>query len=254
MLVNKEKEMYGVGKVFSTKNFGDLVVTKYINSRTVHVKFIDTGYETATELKHIRTGQVKDRWKPSVFGVGVIGELPISHGGKHDKEYVFWKGILERCYDEKYHSKYPTYKDCCVSEDFKYYPYFKGWCNKQIGFDQDGWHLDKDILVKGNKAYSEDTCCFVPSAINNLFVKSNSSRGDLPIGVSFDKDSQKYRPHLSMNGKVSHLKRVDTVEEAFSMYKHIKEGYIKDIAEKYKGQIDKRVYQALLNYKVEITD
>jgi hypothetical protein len=186
--------------------------------------------------------------------VGVIGELPISHGGKHDKEYVFWKGILERCYDEKYHSKQPTYKDCCVSEDFKYYPYFKGWCNKQIGFDQEGWHLDKDILVKGNKAYSEDTCCFVPSAINNLFVKSNSSRGDLPIGVSFDKDSQKYRPHLSMNGKVSHLKRVDTVEEAFSMYKHIKEGHIKDIAEKYKGQIDKRVYQALLNYKVEITD
>ena len=94
----------------------------------------------------------------------------------------------------------------------------------------------------------------MPSAINNLFVKSNSSRGDLPIGVSFDKDSQKYRPHLSMNGKVSHLKRVDTVEEAFSMYKHIKEGHIKDIAEKYKGQIDKRVYQALLNYKVEITD
>ena len=73
MSVNREKEMYGVGKVFSTKNFGDLVVTKYINSRTVHVKFIDTGYETATELKHIRTGQVRDRWKPSVFGVGVIG-------------------------------------------------------------------------------------------------------------------------------------------------------------------------------------
>lgn len=246
--------MIYVGKIFSTKNFGDLVVTKYTNSRTVHVKFIDTGYETATELKHIRTGQVKDRWKPSVFGVGVIGELPISHGGKHDKEYVFWKGILERCYDEKYHSKQPTYKDCCVSEYFKYYPYFKDWCHRQIGFNEEGWQLDKDILVKGNKVYSEDTCCFVPSAINNLFVKSNSSRGDLPIGVSFDKDSQKYRPHLSMNGKVSHLKRVDTVEEAFSMYKHLKEGHIKDIAEKYKGQIDKRVYQALLNYKVEITD
>ena len=131
MSVNREKGMYGVGKVFSTKNFGDLVVTKYINSRTVHVKFIDTGYETATELKYIRTGQVRDRWKPSVFGVGVIGELPISHGGKHDKEYVFWKGILDRCYDEKYHSKQPTYKDCCVSEDFKYYHILKiGVINK----------------------------------------------------------------------------------------------------------------------------
>jgi len=57
-----------------------------------------------------------------------------------------------------------------------------------------------------------------------------------------------------MYGKVSHLKRVDTVEEAFSMYKRLKEGHIKDIAEKYKGQIDKRVYKSLINYQVEITD
>ena len=246
--------MYGVGKVFSTKNFGDLVVTKYINSRTVHVKFIDTGYETATELKHIRTGQVRDRWKPSVFGVGVIGELPISHGGKHDKEYVFWKGILERCYDEKYHSKQPTYKDCCVSEEFKYYPYFKDWCNKQVGFGNKGWCLDKDILVKGNKLYSEDTCCFVPREINSLFALSGNTRGLNPIGVQFNLEEGNYSARVSRDGKHCHIGTYETKEDAFLWYKEAKELHIKSVAKRWFGKIDQNVFNALMTYEVGILD
>ena len=249
--------MYGVGKVFSTKNFGDLVVTKYINSRTVHVKFIDTGYETVTELKHIRTGQVRDRWKPSVFGVGVIGELPISHGGKHDKEYVFWKGILERCYDEKYHSKQPTYKDCCVSEDFKYYPYFKEWCNKQDGFtsqDENGnyFQLDKDILVKGNKVYSEDTCIFIPSNINSMLLKSVTPKNNYPTGVYWHTSRLKFIAQCSdRKGLTEYLGCFDTPEEAFICYKAHKESVVKEAAEYYKNKVDVRLYQALINYEVK---
>lgn len=37
-------------------------------------------------------------------------------------------------------------------------------------------------------------------------------------------------------------------------YKKAKEQCIKEYAEKYKGQITDEVYDALLNYKVEITD
>ena len=46
-----------------------------------------------------------------------------------------------------------------------------------------GWELDKDILVKGNKIYSPDTCCFVPKEVNTVFTKRQSKRGDYPIGV-----------------------------------------------------------------------
>ena len=44
--------------------------------------------------------------------------------------------------------------------------------------------LDKDILCKGNKIYSRETCIFVPSRINTLFIKCNKSRGKDPIGAT----------------------------------------------------------------------
>ena len=46
----------------------------------------------------------------------------------------------------------------------------------------------------------------------------------------------------------------NTVEQAFNVYKKAKESYIKEVAEKWKDRIDTGVYQALLNYKVNIDD
>lgn len=117
----------------------------------------------------------------------------------------------------------------------------------------DGWQLDKDVLIKGNKAYSPDACCFVSSEINNLFIKSDSKRGEYPIGVTKVKGG-KYRAQIVKNNKVVYLGTFKTIEEAFQVYKTAKEQYIKEIADKYKNLIDKKVYQALINYKVEITD
>lgn len=47
---------------------------------------------------------------------------------------------------------------------------------------------------------------------------------------------------------------LDQVEEAFLTYKRFKENYIKQVADEYKNLIPDKVYQALYNYKVEITD
>lgn len=243
------------GEIFKTHNYGDLVITNYVSSREVYVKFVKTGYETVTNFGNIKKGIVRDKLLPSVHGVGIVGNEPTSLCGKDVKEYMVWCGMLRRCYSENCHLSQPTYKDCTTSNNFNYYPYFKEWCDKQVGFGNEGWHLDKDILVKGNKIYSEDTCCFVPREINGLFTLRKNWRGDHPIGVCYNKTNNKFIAQICRgNGFQEKLGTYDTQEEAFYVYKEAKEQHIKDVANKWKDQIDSRVYESLMSWNIEITD
>lgn len=252
---NEQKVLEGKvkyeGKIFET-NSGNLQILEYLNAKKVYVRFIETGFKVVATLSDIKKGEVKDRYFPSVHGVGIVGEESIKEGGKLPKEYKLWKNMLKRCYCEKYYTKQSTYKDCTVSDNFKYYSYFKEWCSSQIGFGNEGWCLDKDILIKGNKIYSEDTCVFVPREINNLLTKRDKLRGNYPIGVSPSKG--KLQSYINKKGKKCGLGTFNTIEEAFLTYKKAKEAYIKEVANKWKDQIDPRVYEALMNYQVEITD
>lgn len=239
------------GKIFKTNNYGDVVVTKYVDSSKVHIRFIETGYEATAEINQIKKGNVKDRLVATVQGVGVLGDEPACVNGKHLKEYLLWQAMLKRCYDPEYCSKHPTYNDCCVSENFKYYPYFKSWCFEQIGFKQTGWELDKDILVRGNKVYSEDTCVFIPQEINKLLNRQNENQTEYPTGVHYDKREGKFHSHLSVSGGRIRLGRFNSVDAAFQAYKQAKEDQIKVVANKWKEQIDERAYKALMSYRVE---
>lgn len=198
-----------------------------------------------------------------VHGIGVNdGKYHTSVNGKLIKEYSLWTDMLLRC-TEKFWKKRSSYVGTTCSDNFKNYSYFYEWCNKQVGFgikDSIGryWHLDKDLLFKGNKLYSEDTCVFIPQRVNSLLSKRLASRGKLPIGVSWSRVVLKYRSACNVGEypkKVTKcLGYFDTPEQAFTAYKIFKEEFIKGVAEKYKWQIDNKVYTALLNYKVSITD
>jgi hypothetical protein len=115
-----------------------------------------------------------------------------------------------------------------------------------------GWHLDKDIICSECKIYSPETCAFVPPEINGIFTNSSSFRGKYPIGVY----KQKNRFLASINTYKSQKKLGSflTYEEAFQTYKIEKEKYIKEVADKWKDQLDPRVHKAMYNYQVEITD
>ena len=119
----------------------------------------------------------------------------------------------------------------------------------------ESWQLDKDILLKRNKVYSPETCVIVPNELNCLIIKTDATRGNLPVGVS--KSGKKFMANLRAgkeNRKSTYLGTFDTPEEAFKAYKLAKEEYIKVVADKYKNQITEQCYQALYNYQVEITD
>ena len=234
---------------------GKFKIISYKDSKNVRVKFIDTGYEITSSLNAIRKGVIKDRLLPSVLGVGFIGgNNPSKIDGKHTKEYLVWRSMLTRCYDEKFKVKYPTYKHCFCSVSFNSYDWFYDWCNKQVSFGVDGFELDKDLLVKGNKVYSEDTCVLLPKEINNALLKRDDDRGKCLIGVDFLNKQNKFRSRLNVNGISKHLGYFKTEIEAFNAYKIAKENYLKELANKWKDKIDPRAYNALMNYQVEVTD
>lgn len=191
-----------------------------------------------------------------IYGIGINDNLyKTSENNKILTEYNLWSGMLRRCYSEKSHNTKPTYKGCTVSNNFLNYSYFYEWCHKQIGFGNEGWALDKDILIKGNKIYSEENCCFVPREINNLFTKADKIRGLYPIGVKYDERDNLYYASCSKGSmKQSYIGCYQSPIDAFVAYKHIKENYIKEIADKYKSNIDKKLYDVLMNYSVDITD
>lgn len=245
------------GSVHDSLSCGKFKVVEINSSMNVLVEFLETGFQVKVQACQIRLGTIKDKCSVTVHGVGKVGyKYPVTEkSGKLHREYLIWVNMIKRCYERDYENKNPTYSDCTISENFKSYTYFYEWCNNQVGFNNSEWHLDKDILLKGNKIYSEDFCVFVPREINNMFTTRTRFRGEFPIGVHYSKGKGKFVSQISKNcGKRIHLGLFDTPEEAYLAYKKEKESYIKEVAEKWRGEIDDRVYEALISYEVEECD
>ena len=192
-----------------------------------------------------------------VFGVGINDSVKaISKGRTRDDcDYYTWHGMIQRCYDKKFQEKHPTYTGCTVCDEWKTFSNFQKWFTNPANGYKEGYHLDKDILIKRNKIYSPQTCCFVPSEINMLFTKTNKLRGNLPIGVQHYANGR-YKVLLQYHGYPKYLGIFNTIQEAFSVYKIEKEKYIKELANEYylQGKITQKVYDAMNKYEVEIND
>lgn len=173
----------------------------------------------------------------------------VDENGKLIKSYNIWYGMIRRCYDHNSLLYKKTYTDCTVCDEWLYFSNFKEW------FDEnyiEGYALDKDILVHGNRVYSPNTCCFVPDEINTIFIKNERNRGDYLIGVY--SNGNQFSARLTMWGKEKYLGCFNTEEDAFLAYKREKETFIKEVAELYKNRITQKVYDALMKYEVLKTD
>lgn len=123
---------------------------------------------------------------------------------------------------------------------------------RKVGSEQ--LDLDKDILCKGNKVYGPETCVFVPHTVNTLLLNSRRKRGRYPLGVNYEKKKGKYCAELNTDGRTVKLGHFNTAEEAFMEYKRHKEAVIIVTADRYKGKIPDKAYNAMMNWKIEITD
>lgn len=191
--------------------------------------------------------------KKKIYGVGINDYKQISINKKHLKSYNCWVSMLGRCYSESKRNKAPSYADCSVALEWHLFSNFKHWYDKHY---QPNYQLDKDILDKGNRIYSPKTCCFVPHTINSLFTKCNKTRGKYLIGVTYSKSKKKYETKMRITREGHYCKRFDTEIEAFNHYKVIKETHIQKLAQEYyaRNEITTTVYEALMRYRVEITD
>lgn len=237
------------GSIFESNNCGPFEVIEYINHATVRIKFCNTGTETTTSLDCVYSGIAFDWMAPSIEGLGYIGAPSVGARDSEERDlYVKWRAMLVRCYG----LKHKTYLDCYVNPIWYNFQNFLSWARAN-GYKK-SLHLDKDVLVKGNREYGPDTCCFVPSCINMFVVLLKSSRGPYPIGVSKNKGSDRYKAMIKVQGVKRTLGHFATKEEAFLAYKGAKEAQAKAYAIEFDGILTPNVIEALRNFEVSMDD
>jgi len=247
--MNEELKNLRLGEINKNK-FGTLMkIIEYINSQKITIEFQDDNkYKVKTRYANFKNGAIANPFDKVICGVGYIGEW----GKSNTKSYNHWIHMINRCYDTK---EYLSYKDCEVCKEWHNFQNFNNWYKENYyEITNEKMCLDKDILVKGNRLYSPETCVFVPEKINLLFVGSKKNRGIYPVGVRKTKNQKKYYASFSKNCKSIFLNTCVNPIEAFYIHKIKREEYIKEIAEQYKQYIPEKLYNTMINYEVEITD
>lgn len=236
------------GERHTTNQGYEIEIIDYKGSKQCTISFNDKNHTILSNIAYgnIKRGSVRNPYTPTFFNVGYTGKGKNTTGGRCGS---IWIGLLERAYDPKHQANYIAYEGVTVCEEWHNFQNFAKWYEENY---VEGWFIDKDILYKGNKEYSPHKCCFVPREINNLFTNRRNCRNNLPVGVSGDRSS--FRATSTQNKKQVYFGNYKTPEEAFYAYKKGKEKYIKEVADKWKDKIDNKVYEAMYNWKIEITD
>jgi len=148
--------------------------------------------------------------------------------------YKRWHSMIKRCYSKDLHDRAPTYKDCSVCDEWLSFMSFRGWMEKQ---DWKGKHLDKDLLVQGNRVYSPWSCVFVSCEVNNCITINKKNKGEYPAGVRKHTYCDKYQAECRTGQKVIYIGLFDTVTEAAAAYKEFKYNRIAELASKQKEPV-----------------
>lgn len=238
------------GEEFKTNQGCECVVLEYNGAFDVLVQFKDDfGHCKRVSTGDLRRGEVANPFFRSVFGIGYFGidkNSPLGYKSG-TREYMFWKGIMERCYSPASHLRSPTYVGCLVDERWHNFQNFAEWCQSQIGFSEKGWQLDKDLLggITAGKVYSPDVCVFVPQEINTLFIIPTTKTDDLPTGVSYCKDRGNYQAGCGGGGYRKGLGRFPTPELAYKAYMDYKKIRVAELIDLYSSRLDGRLVNKL---------
>lgn len=236
----------GMGNI-NNNSGSNMKIIEYIDSNNIYVEF-DNKYIAKTSFHDFKKGKVRNVFDKTFENVGYIGvgKYKLTINRNLTNAGNAWSSMLTRCYNEVILEKCPTYIGCSVCDEWHNFQNFAKWHEENYyKIEGEKIDLDKDILVKGNKIYSPETCIFVPHSINMMFLKRNRNNL-LEEGVKLIK---RPKPYVARYNEI-HIGSYYTEKEAFVAYKLYKENHFKQIADKYKYNIPKKLYDKLYTYSV----
>ncbi|HSE99828.1 MAG TPA: hypothetical protein VLA48_02940 [Nitrososphaeraceae archaeon] len=217
-----------VGEIHESNNYGKVEIIEQISAKNMKIKFLEDG--TILENKKygsIIRGCVKNPCKREYYGVGYIGIGKYTHGNSL-KAMKTWQNMMQRCYDIKYHEKYPTYREVTVCEEWKCFQNFAEWFENNYRPEfMKGWCLDKDLFSKDIKIYSPFSSCFLPQIINKLITHMHTT----PIITDV---KGRFYTKIYKGNKILRFSVFDTKEEAIFRYKEEKRNYCIEVLSQYK--------------------
>lgn len=232
-------------------------LVEYENANNITIEFQDNyKYRFRTSYQNWMKSDYKNPYHPNIYNECCRGNATTKINGEKKKSYMVWYAMIQRCYDPISAQNKPTYEECIVCNQWKCFEYFEIWFNQNYyTIDNEEMCLDKDILIKNNKIYAPEFCVFVPQRINKLFTKRQLHRGDYPIGVTYNKQTNDFSANCNdgENNNV-YLGRYTSAHQAFLQYKRYKEYVIKKVADEYRAKIPDKLYRALYQYEVEESD
>ncbi|HFZ1935628.1 hypothetical protein I5N09_23830 [Serratia marcescens] len=141
-----------------------------------------------------------------------------------------------------------------VCEDWQLHGNFaRWWLDTQV----DGWYIDKDWIVAGNKEYHPDKCVWIPNKINTLM--NDRSTNGLPKGVSIQQ--QKYKDavykYYKVTCSVDGVRKGTTLSTAIDAHRQWQQWKIQEINNvlrefAFDQRLDGRVIQRLIEVRDNI--
>lgn len=220
-------------KTYSSNNYGNFKIVKEVfheksQKRRVLIEFSNTGSISEVSYDEALRGCVKDKFMPSIFGIGFLGN---AHKKGNEREYNIWIDMLSRCYNEQ-DKAYRFYGQvgCKVSDEWHCFENFLADIKEIPGYSllksNNKCELDKDFLQCGvsKKIYSKETCVWKTKDENNRIhlIDLNRKRNysSKYIGVCFDRRYKSFQSQINIGGKQIYIGKFSNEISAANAYNY----------------------------------
>lgn len=238
-----------VGSIYRTNNDGDILVLDIVNAFKVRVLFLEYPCEKWVRASNILIGGIRNPIRPNVCGVGYLGIG--SHRAKINYQpnpvHQVWHDMLKRVYRPRTPTEKRAYDGTSVHPHWHNFQNFADWYqSKTCLISEVRWHLDKDLLIPGNRVYGPETCCVIPDHVNELFTDHAVARGSLPLGVA--RHGNRFQANISESGQNRRIGTYPTIREAQLAYWSAKFHVIRQAALTYWNYIPELLALRLINF------